>query len=281
MDEELQMSKKQKREAKKQEKMEARKSIEKKSKMKKIIGWGIFFAVMIGFAAFIVAYDKGGVAISNGDDSVWFKGNENAAVTLVEYSDFECPACASYYPFIKQLADDFPDDLKIVYRHFPLTSIHRYALPAARAAEAAGNQGKFWEMHDKLFENQRSWERNSQADEIFEAYAGELGLNLEQFRKDYNDGSTKSKVQSDARLGQQNNVTGTPSFFLNGRKISNPRGYTELKQLIQNEIASVKPVEPELGEDLSDGEDVVGSDDVKKEDDESIETADSGEEAVK
>ena len=82
------------------------------------------------------------------------KGNPDAAVTLIEYSDFECPACAQFSPYIKELMNEYGDELRFEYRHFPLINIHAQAIPAARAAEAAAQQGKFWEMHDKLFENQ-------------------------------------------------------------------------------------------------------------------------------
>lgn len=164
------------------------------------------------------------------------KGNPNAPVTLIEYLDFECEACGAYYPVIKQLASEFPDDLRIVTRYFPLPG-HRNGLPAALAVEAAAQQGKYWEMHDILYENQRVWgEKAIATPDVFEAYAQEIGLDIERFKRDVASESTLERVNRDLESGDALGNQGTPSFFLNGQRLPNPRSFEEFRQLIQEEI---------------------------------------------
>lgn len=162
------------------------------------------------------------------------KGPADASVTLIEYSDFQCPACAAYYPLLKQLNQDFEGQIKFVYRHFPLMQIHANAELAAKAAEAAGLQGKFWEMHDMIFENQKSWASSANAAVIFAGYAVSLGLDSEKFATDINSTEVKQKVLRDYQSGLKAGVNGTPTFFINGEKIANPRGYDEFKALINS-----------------------------------------------
>jgi len=169
----------------------------------------------------------------------WLKGEKEAKTILVEYSDFQCPACANYYPVVKQLAQDFGDKLQIVYRHFPLRQIHKNADASAYAAEAAGKQGKFWEMHDMIFENQSEWANKYSVEEIFAQYAVSLGLNLEKFKSDFNSKEVKDKVENDYLSGIRSNVNATPTFFLNGKKILNPRSYDEFKTIINQAGDSV------------------------------------------
>ncbi len=166
----------------------------------------------------------------------WVKGNPEAKVTLVEYLDFECEACGAYYPFVKQLSEELKDDLKVVARYFPLPG-HKNGLPAALAVEAAGRQGKFWEMHDIVFENQAQWgEKQTLDSKIFEEYAQKIGLDMVKFREDVNSQSVKDRVQRDVDSGIKLGNTGTPSFYLNSQKIQNIRSYEEFKTLIQAEI---------------------------------------------
>lgn len=172
-------------------------------------------------------------------DQEWFKGNPEALVTLIEYSDFQCPACASYYPMIKKLAEEMSEEVQIIYRHYPLSS-HPQAELAARAAEAAGQQDAFWAMHDKLFAGQNAWSNQSNAKDIFITYAEDLGLNVEQFKSDINNGDIKDAVKDDKRSGNQALVNSTPSFFLNGQKINNPRSYDKLRQAIGDELDKIQ-----------------------------------------
>lgn len=144
-----------------------------------------------------------------------FLGAKNAKVILVEFSDYECPACGAVHPVIKQLLEKYKDKIRFVYRHFPLPQ-HSDAEIAAYASESAGNQGKFWEMHDKLFENQK----NLKKEDILK-YAKELKLDLEKFQKNWESPEVKQKVTDDIAAGNKLGITQTPTFFLNGIKLDN------------------------------------------------------------
>ena len=170
-------------------------------------------------------------------DQDWIKGNTTSTVTLIEYSDFQCPACGAYYPILKQVFEEYGDRIQFVYRHFPLRNIHPNAEPAARAAEAAGKQGKFWEMHDMIFENQTTWSGFASVISTFEGYAQELGLDIEQFRQDLTDGAIADQVQGDYNGGLDAGVNSTPTFYLNGQKLDNPRGLEPFKQVIEEALA--------------------------------------------
>lgn len=175
--------------------------------------------------------------VSPHSDSDWVKGEKGAKVSLIEYSDLQCPACLAYYPVIKQLADEFGESVNFVYRHFPLRAIHFNSQLASQAAEAAGLQGKFWEMHDLLFEKQESWAKATNPEELFIQYAKEMGLNLEQFNKDLNSDVIKQEVEKDYQSGLAAGVNATPTFFLSGIKIQNPRSFDEFKGIIEKEIS--------------------------------------------
>lgn len=168
--------------------------------------------------------------------SDFVKGDGKAKVILIEYADFQCPACRSYFPLAKQLSSEFSKDLKVVYRFFPLTTIHQNALISAQAAYAAGLQGKFWEMHDKLFENQSSWSGLSNPKDIFVDYAKKLNLNIDKFKKDLEADSTKEFINKAADNATAIGINSTPTFFVNGKHIQNPTGYDEFKKIIQDDI---------------------------------------------
>lgn len=166
----------------------------------------------------------------------YIKGNKDASVTFIEYLDFECEACAFYYPLIKQLADEFKNEVRFVNRYFPLPG-HQNGLPSALAVEAAGRQGKYWEMHNILYENQKSWgEKQFPDPTIFEGYAKQIGLNMEQFKKDVASPGVKDRVNRDKDSGTKLEVSGTPTFYLNGEKLPNPRSVEELKSFIRAAI---------------------------------------------
>ena len=169
------------------------------------------------------------------------KGVEDAKVTLIEYADFQCPACKSYKPLVEQLQKQFPDQLEVVFRDFPLTQIHQNAMVAAQAAEAARLQGEFWTMHDKLFENQNEWKSLPDPKNQFVTYAEEIGLDTEQFEQDYDSSKVKDEVRSDLSSANDLNLQGTPSFILNGKVIRPlPQSGQAFAKLIEQEINNKK-----------------------------------------
>ncbi len=144
-------------------------------------------------------------------------GSRDFQVTLVEYGDYECPFCGMAYPLVKRLLKERSTVLRFVFRNFPLQTIHPCATSAAIAAEAASLQGRFWEMHDLLFENQDRF-----AEKLFPKLAAQLGMDLDQFRRDIARDVLRTKVNADFKSGLHSGVNGTPSFFVNGEKIELP-----------------------------------------------------------
>lgn len=140
----------------------------------------------------------------------------SGSVTLVEFSDFQCPACLAVQEPLSELLKKYDGKVEFVYRHFPLTTIHKNALPAAYAAEAADVQGKFWEMHDRLFEKQGEWSGLADPKEKFIEYATEIGLDKDKFVADLGSQSTKDSVGVDILASNRYALKGTPTFFVNG-----------------------------------------------------------------
>jgi protein-disulfide isomerase len=138
-------------------------------------------------------------------------GPEGAAVTLVEYGDYECPHCGRAYPIVKTIQEQLGSRLRFVFRNFPLSQIHPNAQHAAEAAEAAAAQGYFWEMHDALFEHQRALTSRRLVE-----YATAIGLDSERFQREISDGTHQARVRDDFRSGVRSGVNGTPTFFVNG-----------------------------------------------------------------
>lgn len=164
------------------------------------------------------------------------KGDVEGHVVLVEYLDFECEACGAYYPIIKSLEKQFDKDITFVARYFPLPG-HKNGLPAALAAEAAGRQGKFWEMHDLLFERQKEWgEKQVETPEVFEAFAAELQLDMEKFRADVASADVRARVQRDIDSGRALGVNSTPSFFVNGERLENPKSEREFWRVLETAV---------------------------------------------
>lgn len=164
-------------------------------------------------------------------------GQNAKKVTLVEYGDFQCPACGQYHPLVKQLIEEYKTDIQFQFRNFPLQAIHPNARAASRAAEAAAKQGKYWEMHDQLYEQQDSWKDSSSVRTVFEGYASQLGLKLDQFKTDFASEAVNETINADYQEGQKLGVSGTPTFFLQGKKIDkNPQTLDEFKKLIDQAI---------------------------------------------
>ncbi|GAB5410399.1 MAG: hypothetical protein BalsKO_27640 [Balneolaceae bacterium] len=196
--------------------------------------------VLIGMLAFGFACEKtpetrSATASSNSTQaasSVVEQPNINAKVTLVKYSDYQCPACKYFVPIEHQLKEDFGDDINIVVKNFPL-SMHPYAHVAARSSEAARKQGKYQEMHDMIFEGQEIWSKGN-AESIFVGYARALELDVAQFQQDMNSADMNRIVMSDRREGRDLGVNSTPTFFINGDVIEeNPGTYPAFKALVE------------------------------------------------
>lgn len=149
-----------------------------------------------------------------------YKGGASALVTIEEFADFQCPTCAVLHPTVQQIQAAYGDRVKIIFRNFPLQQIHAKAYDAAVAAEAAGLQGKFWEMQNQLFTNQQMWVNASNHRQTFEEYAQKIGLDANKFRDDMAGMAAKSRVDADMARARAINVSSTPSFYVNGRLLA-------------------------------------------------------------
>jgi protein-disulfide isomerase len=190
------------------------------------------FVVLLGGIFALVRHERGAQVVREAretqeifalreDDHV--RGAEtDPVITLTVYSDFQCPACAIATKNLANVEEMYGDKVAVVYRHFPLTSIHRHAEMAARAAEAAARQGKFWPMHDKLFATQSAWSSVPDVQEIFMTYAQDLDLDQDRFAADMKDSDVRNRVARDALDARGLGLRGTPSVFLNGEEISLP-----------------------------------------------------------
>lgn len=161
------------------------------------------------------------------------RGAAEAKVTLVEFGDLQCPACAAYEPIIRQVVEQNKDTLQFVFRHFPLTQIHKNALIAAKASEAAALQGKFWEMHDMLYDRQKEWADALNGRDIIFGYATALSLDMTKFAQDIEAEAVEKKILAEYAEGLKLGVMGTPTFFLNGKMIQSPRTLEEFNALIR------------------------------------------------
>jgi protein-disulfide isomerase len=162
------------------------------------------------------------------------RGSARAAVTVLVFSDFECPFCSRAVPTLKQIESAYPEDVRIVWKHQPLPS-HQHAMPAALAAEAARQQGKFWEMHDRLFENQRDLSAPA-----LERLARELGLDLARFRASMADASLRQRVEQDQALAARVGATATPTFVVGGEKVVGAQPFEAFKAAIDRQLAAVR-----------------------------------------
>lgn len=178
-----------------------------------------------------------------GASPAWTKGAPTAAVTIEEFADFQCGTCAMMHPKVNEVRSAFGDRVRIIFRHFPLQG-HPYAYDAACAAEAAGMQGKFWEMQNMIFNNQQSWANSTNARAIFTDYAKTLGLNVDQFSNDMIGLPVKNRVDADMQRGRAVGVSSTPSFFINNKPLGqNLEGFraTVEKALQDAEAAKQAP----------------------------------------
>lgn len=225
------------------------------------VGWIIFGVAIVGLLGGLIAYSRLSnpsadvssvdtnsiIAASdqNGQIADHVFGNTDSKVVLVEYGDFQCPSCGGAHPQIKEVTEEYKDKVLFIFRNFPLTTIHPNARAAAGAVEAAGLQGKYWEMHNIVFENQGEWESLSgtQRTDKFTSYAVDLGLNKDTFLKDIAGSNVNQKISFDQALGKKLSVSATPSFYLNGKaldeKVSSSivqGSTTELKALLDEAL---------------------------------------------
>lgn len=166
-------------------------------------------------------------------------GPANAPVTIEEFGDFQCPPCGMLHPILKMMEKEFGNRLRVVFREFPLVPTHEHALAAARAAEAAGLQGKFWEMHDLLFTNQNLWKDAFDVRPIFEDYAKRIGLDVERYKQDLTSETVQYRIFLDGKRARSLGVKGTPTVFMNGREVPfESLAPEKLRLLISAEIAN-------------------------------------------
>jgi len=209
---------------------------------------GIIAAIVIIFAAFFAFSGKNsnnssGSKSSSKTATQHTEGNGTTGVTLVEYGDYQCPYCEQYYSVVKQVQAEFNDQIHFQFRNFPLTNLHPNAFAAARAAEAAGLQNKFWEMHDLLYEpaNWQVWTASSDPTKQFNQYAQQLGLNVDQFKSDFASTKVNDLINADMAAGNKLGVNGTPSFFLDGKHVEIGATAEAFAKVINAEIAKKAP----------------------------------------
>lgn len=188
----------------------------------------ILVVVVLGLAGIFIigknksnssAKDSGSVTV--GSTSNHTKGGNTKNVSVLVYGDFQCPVCGQFYPVEKAVIDKFQNDISFTFMHFPLEQIHPNARSSARAAEAAGMQGKFFEMHDLLYENQQAWSASGDALTIFTSYAQQLGLDTEKFKIDFASEAVNGTINADLKNGNSKGVSGTPTYYINGQKLDN------------------------------------------------------------
>lgn len=190
--------------------------------------WGIIGVIVVIFAGILMLNgnnkDSGSGGSSSAKPTSHIKGNVNSKVTLVEYGDYECPVCEGYFSTVAQVQQKYNDTVKFQFRNLPLLQIHPNAFAGARAAEAADKQGKFWEMHDLLYNqtNWSEWSTSSNPVPYFNNYASQLKLDMTQFKKDFSSSAVNSSINADItafkKTGEQES---TPSFFINGKYYAN------------------------------------------------------------
>ena len=221
---------------------------------------GILVVVLLGGS---IAYSQFAAQANNEGVEpvdVYVKGNPDADVTLAKYSDFSCPACAQAYPFAKDIVETYADDIRFEYKHFAFLDLGE---PAAMAAEAAGQQGMFFEYHDMLFDNHREWANSGAPQRYFAQYAESLGLDMDDWNRHRNASLLRDEVRADMQEGRALGVTGTPTFFLNGERL-NFNSFEEFRSQVEavlgveaEDAAAAdtdgEPIEIELG-DVESGE---------------------------
>lgn len=189
----------------------------------------IFGALVTIFIGMLVFSGNGNApADENGGQlTSHVSGQGNANVTLIEYGDFECPACYRFYPIIEEVREKYEEEITFQFRHFPLVEIHQNALAASRAAEAAGKQDGFWDMYNLLYQNQPAWSQSSNPLSAFEGYAEQIGLDVERYKEDFRSEEVNRAVQADRNEARRLGYSSTPTFELNGEQLTDVQGTVE------------------------------------------------------
>lgn len=202
--------------------------------LKTLLGIGAATLLILGGGVFLFSRSSSSTTPAKADPALLIRDDsdriatDSAKATLVEFGDFQCPACAASYPYVKQILTDFSGQLNFVWRDFPLAQ-HRNAQIAAEAAEAAGEQGKYWQMHDLLFTRQGDWSESDKPLDIFVEYAKSLGLDPDKFTTAVKDHKYLPKIQQDTSDGNRLGVNSTPTFFVNGEKVEASLGVLRAK----------------------------------------------------
>ncbi len=202
--------------------------------------WIVLAVIVVGFFGFAMFNksnkDTASSSASSQGSSNYY-GKEDSPVTITEFVDFQCEACYAYYPYVKQVKEQYKDQVRFRVRYFPITSGHQFAMQAARTAEAAARQGKFWEMHDKLFEGQKTWEQTKDPTSYFDNYAKEIGLDMAKYKADFASSDVNAVVNKDLADVKALGGSGTPTFAINGKKVENPGPTAEaLSKMIEEAL---------------------------------------------
>lgn len=208
----------------------------------------ILLVIMVGFFGLFKLTSKDSDTASSGSSgkgSTNVFGKADSKVVLTEFVDFQCEACYSYFPLVKQLKEKYQDQLRFEVKYFPIEGgDHKFARQAARSAEAAARQGKFWEMHDQLFQGQKQWEQMPDPQTTFDGYAQSIGIDMAKFKTDRTSAEVNGVINADLDAVKKIGGSGTPTFVLNGKKVDKP-GQTldELSKLVEDALkaAGIKP----------------------------------------
>lgn len=201
--------------------------------------WFIFGGIiaLLFVGAFYIAGTAGDANNEGVQELTHVKGNPDAEVVLVEYSDFQCPACRAMFPIVSSVMETYGESVRFEYRHFPIERAHPYAVQAAAAAEAAGQQNKFFEFHDLLFDNQNEWSSSPTPNAFFAQYAKQLELDMDLYNRHANASLLREKVRTQQQQGLADGVTGTPTMFLNGQRME----YSTYDEFVAQLAAAVDP----------------------------------------
>lgn len=219
---------------------------------KKMLGIGAIVLLIVGFFYVMSQGNGGSSSQQTFDPKVLVREDSyqtaspasanSVKATLVEFGDFQCPACGYVeVNFLEKLLQEYGGKINFVFRNYPLSQ-HKNAIPAALAAEAAGEQGKFWEMHHKLYAAQNEWGENDKAPELFVQYAQDLGLNIEQFKQSVQDQKALPKINRDFQDGNSVQVEGTPTFYINNQKYTGGMSYDALKSALNKAISGTDSI---------------------------------------